>query len=88
MPVVYVGVAGRCSRTYRLLTAALAGWPARATSSARHRGGGMDQTARPRAVVAEKTRGQGSAPTGEGRSRPTDEWAALPTGRVVASVDG
>jgi hypothetical protein len=38
--------------------------------------------------VAEKARGLGPAPTGEGRSRPVDEWAALPTGRVVAPMDG
>jgi hypothetical protein len=90
--------------TYRLLATALAGWPAYAAGGARHRGSGhgpdgstkaaaaMGQTGRPRhaprTAVAEKARGLGPVPTGEGRSRPADEWAALSAGGVVAPVDG
>jgi hypothetical protein len=35
-----------------------------------------------------KGQGLGPVPTGEGRSRPADEWAALSAGGVVAPVDG
>jgi hypothetical protein len=92
-----VGVAGRCSRTCRLLAAALASCPTHAAgrrlllAALDIRGGdghGPDGSTKPCTMGRRSRKGQGPAPTREGLSRPADEWAALPARRVVASVDG